>query len=259
MSSAPTTVARDVACPEHPSFQPVGTCSRCGRFICARCETWDGCCAACEYRRLRELPSLRARGNLAQASLAVAALGLSLGAALDGWLISGLDGGMAAIEAAGTYDRVSGLLRLPLLAAFGLSAFLFLWWLHLAVRTAKVLGLEPGTAPAWAVAWWFIPLAHLYEPYLVVRGLCRCLGGARKAGAAVTAWWTAWVLGGAAWLVQQYLFQALGSEPLLLTSSLLAGFTTQVILALGALLCMAVIGMIQSLTGECIEDVAEAV
>jgi hypothetical protein len=258
MISAPAATARDVACPEHPTFQPVGTCSRCGRFVCARCETWGDCCAACEYRRLRELPSLRVRGNLAQAALALTALGLSLGAALDGWMISRLDGPLEASEAARTYDRLSTLLTLPLLVAFGLSAVSFLRWLHLAVRTAKVLGLEPGTLPGWAVAWWFIPLANLYDPYLVVRGLCRCLGGALKASAAVTAWWTAWVLGGAAWLVQLYLFQATDSDPLLLTSALLAGFTTQVILALGALLGLAVIGLIQSLTSECMEDVADA-
>ncbi len=258
MISAPAATARDIACPVHPTFQPVGTCSRCGRFVCARCETWGDCCAACEYRRLRELPSLRVRGYLAQAALALAALGLSLGATLDGWLISRLDGGMGAFEATGTYERISGMLTVPLLVAAGLSAVFFLWWLHLAVRTAKMLGLEPGTTPGWAVAWWFIPLAHLYDPYLVVRGLCLCLGGARKASAAVTAWWTAWVLGGAAWLVQLYLFQTVDSEPLLLTSALLAGFTAQVILALGALLAMAVIGQIQALTDECVEDVAEA-
>jgi hypothetical protein len=256
--SASAAVARDVACPKHPTFQPVGTCSRCGRFVCARCETWGDCCATCEYRRLRELPSLRVRGHLAQAALALAALALSLGATLDGWLISQLDEGMAAGDAAGTYDRISSLLRLPLLVATGLSAVFFLRWLHLAVRTAKMLGLEPGTTPGWAVAWWFIPLAHLYDPFLVVRGLCLSLGGARKAAAAVTAWWTAWVLGGVAWLVQLYLFQVLGSEPLLLTSALLAGFTAQIILALGALLGMAVIGQIQALTDECMEDVAEA-
>jgi hypothetical protein len=258
MISAPATVARDVACPEHPTFQPVGTCSRCGRFVCARCETWGDCCAACEYRRIRELPSLRVRGSLAQAALALTALGLSFGALLDGWMISLLDGPLAASEAARTYDRFPSLLGLGLLVAFGLSAFCFLWWLHLAVRTAKVLGLEPGTTPGWAVAWWFIPLANLYDPYLVVRGLCRCLGGAHKASAAVTAWWTAWVLGGAAFLVHAYLFQSLDSDPLLLTSALLAGFTHQVILALGALLGMAVIALIQSLTDECVEDVADA-
>jgi len=258
MISAPAAMARAVACPEHPTFQPVGTCSRCGRFVCARCETWGDCCAACEYRRLRELPSLRVRGYLAQAFLALAAVGLSLGAALDGWLISQLHGGMASSDASGTYDRLSTLLAMPTLVAFGLSALFFLRWLHLAVRTAKMLGLEPGTTPAWAVVWWFIPLAHLYDPYLVVRGLCLSLGGARKTSAAVTAWWTAWVLGGAAWLVQLYLFQTLDSEPLLLTSALLAGFTAQLILALGALLGMAVIGQVQALTDECVEDVAEA-
>jgi hypothetical protein len=250
-------MAREVACPAHPTFKPVGTCSRCGRFVCARCELWGDLCAACEYRQLRGLPSLRTRGSLAQTALGLAALGLLLGAVLDGWLISRLEGGMAARDAAGTYERLSGLLSVPLLLATGLSALLFLRWLHLAVRTAKLLGLEPGTTPGWAVAWWFIPLAHFYDPYLVVRGLCLCLGGARKAAAAVTAWWTAWVLGGAAWLVQQYLARTLDSEPLLLASALLAGFTAQVILTLGALLCMAVIGQIQALAGECMEDVAE--
>jgi hypothetical protein len=258
MTSASPAVARDIACPEHPTFKPVGTCSRCGRFVCARCETWGDFCAACEHRRLRELPSLRTRGLLAQAALGLVALGMLLGAVLDGWLISQLGGGWVARDAAMTHQRFSGLLSVPLLAATGLSALLFLRWLHLAVKTAKLLGLDPGTTPAWAVAWWFIPLAHFYDPYLVVRGLCLCLGGARKAMAAVTAWWTAWVLGGIAWFVQQYLLWTLESEPLLLTSALLAGFTAQVILSFGALLCMAVIGQLQVLTDECMEDVAEA-
>ena len=251
-------MTRDVVCSEHPTFRPVGTCSRCGRFVCARCETWGECCAACEYRQLRELPSLRTRGSLTLAALGLAALGLLLGAILDGWLISRLHGGLVPGDAAATYQRLSGLLSVPLLAALGLSALFFLRWLHLAVRTARLLGLDPGTTPGWAVAWWFIPLAHFYDPYLVVRGLCRSLGGTRSASAAVTAWWTAWVLGGIAWAVQQYLLWTLDSEPQRLTSALLAGFTAQVILTLGALLCMSVIALLQALTDECLEDVAEA-
>jgi len=257
-ASASASVARDVVCPEHPTFKPVGTCSRCGRFVCARCETWGDFCAACEHRQLRALPSLRTRGSLTLAALGLAAIGLLLGAVLDGWLISRLRGGMVAPDAAATYQRLSGLLSVPLLAALGMAAVFFLRWLHLAVRTARMLGLEPGTTPGWAVAWWFIPLAHLYDPYLVVRGLCRSLGGTRSARAAVTAWWTAWVLGGIAWAVQQYLLLHLDSEPLLLTSVLLAGFTAQVMLTLGALLCMSVIALLQALTDECLEDVAEA-
>ncbi len=251
-------MALDVACLAHPAFKPVGTCSRCGRFVCARCETWGELCAACEYRQLRELPSLRTRGSLTRWSLGLVTVGMGLGAILTGWLISRLDSGLAPDEAARTYERLSRLLTAPVVLATALSAFFFLRWLHLAVRTARMLGLDPGTTPAWAVAWWFIPLAHLYDPYLVVRSLRLSLGGSPKLNAAVTAWWTAWVLGVAAWIVKEYLFSTLDSDPFLLTSALLAGFASQVILAFGALLCIAVIGHIQRLTDECLEDVAEA-
>ncbi len=251
-------MALQVACPTHPTFKPVGTCSRCGRFVCARCETWGDFCAACEYRQLRELPSLRGRGSLTRWSLGLVALSMTLGATLSGWLISKLDGGMAPVDAFMTYERLSRMLTVSVGLATVLSAFFFLRWLHLAVRTAKLLGLAPGTTPAWAVAWWFIPLAHLYDPYLVMRGLRRSLGGSPKTGAAVTAWWTAWVLGVITWLIKEYLFLSLGAEPLLLVSALLASFTSQVLLTVGALLCMVVIGQIQSLTDECLEDVAEA-
>jgi hypothetical protein len=248
----------DVACPAHPAFKPRATCSRCGRFVCARCETWGDVCAACAYRQLRELPSLRARGSLTQWALGLVSVGMVLEATLSGWLISQLDDGMATADAATRYDRISGLLALPVILTLALSAILFLRWLHLAVRTARMLGLDPGTTPAWAVAWWFIPLAHIYDPYLVVRRLRLSLGGSPKMNAAVTAWWTAWVLGCAAWGVKEYLFSTLDSDPLLLPSALLAGFASQVILAFGALLCMVIIGQIQRLTDECMEDVAEA-
>jgi hypothetical protein len=76
--------------------------------------------------------------------------------------------------------------------------------------------------------------------------------------AAVTAWWTAWVLGCAAWGVKEYLLSMLDSEPLALLAALLAGFASQVILGFGALLCGVLIGQIQRLTDECLEDVADA-
>lgn len=258
MTPTSLAVALEVACPQHPALKPVGTCFRCGRFVCARCETWGDFCAACEYRQLRALPPLRSRASLTHALLGLVALGMLLGAALDGWLISQLDSGLAPFEAARTYLRLSSLLSVPLLLATALSALCFLRWLHLAVRTAKMLGLDPGTTPGWAVAWWFVPLAHLYDPYLVVRGLWRCLGGSSKKRAAVSAWWTAWLLGGCAWAIKVYLFWSLDSEPFLLTSALLAEFMAHVILMAGALLCMGVISQIQALTDECTDEVAEA-
>jgi hypothetical protein len=145
-----------------------------------------------------------------------------------------------------------------MVVATGLSALFFLRWLYLAVKTARLLGLDPGTTPAWAVAWWFIPLANLYDPYLVVRDLWLCLGGSRKGGAAVSAWWTAWVLGGIAWLVKLRTFWDFTSDPPQIVSAILAGLVTGVLTMSGALLCIRVIAQIQSLIDECMDEVADA-
>lgn len=259
MPSAASAAVPEVTCLEHPGFKPVGTCSRCGRFVCARCETWGDFCAACEYRRLRELPSLAHWGRRAQWALSIGALGALSGVVLNGWLSFRLHEGMAAVADASVYYRLTPLLDVLVVAATGLCGLFFLRWLHLAVKTARLLGLEPGATPAWAVAWWFIPLANLYDPYLVVRGLWLCLGGSRKGLAAVSAWWTAWVLGGIAWLVKARTFwAALTSDPLQPTSAMLAGLVTGVLFTLGALLCIRVISQIQALLDECMDEVADA-
>jgi hypothetical protein len=178
---------------------------------------------------------------------------------LNGWLSFQLHEGMAAVADASMYYRLTPLLDALVGVATGLCALFFLRWLYLAVKTARLLGLDPGTTPAWAVAWWFIPLAHLYDPYLVVRGLWQSLGGARKGLAAVSAWWTAWVLGGIAWLVKARTFWvALTSDPLSPTPVMLAGLVTGVLITLGALLCIRVISQIQAQIDECMDEVAEA-
>jgi len=259
-SAASAAAAPEVTCLEHPGFKPVGTCSRCGRFVCARCETWGDFCAACEYRRLRELPSLARWARRARWTLGMGALAALAGVVLNGWLSFQLHEGVATSADASVYYRLAPLLEVPVVVATGLSALLFLRWLHLAVKTARLLGLDPGTTPAWAVAWWFIPLANLYDPYWVVRGLWLSLGGSRKGSAALSAWWTAWVLGGIAWAVKASTFWAArtSEEPLQLTSAMLAGLVTGVLITLGALLCIRVISQIQSQIDECMDEVADA-
>jgi len=260
MPSAASAAAavREVTCQEHPGFKPVGTCSRCGRFVCARCETWGDFCAACEDRRLRELPSLARWARWARWTLGLGALGALAAVVLNGWLSFRLHDGVAASADASVYYRLSVVLDVPVVAATVLSGLLFLRWLHLAVKTAKLLGLDPGTTPAWAVAWWFIPLANLYDPYLVVRELWLCLGGSRRGLAAVSAWWTAWVLGGIAWCVKARAFWHLTSDPLRMTSAMLSGLVTGVLITLGALLCIRVITQVQAQIDECMDEVADA-
>lgn len=257
-SASPTARAFGATCPEHSGFRPVETCSRCGRFLCARCETWGEFCATCEHRQLEALPSAASRGRWAQWALALVALSAVPTVALNGWLITQLHPATALSVDPSAYLWRTLLLDLPVIVASALAAFSFLRWLHLAVRTAKLLGLEPGTTPGWAVAWWFIPLAHLYDPYLVVRGLWMCLGGAHKKNSALSAWWTAWVLGGVTWSVKAYMLGALMAEPLHLMPALLSGFLTGVLITSGALICMRVIGQIQALIDECLDEVAEA-
>jgi len=66
-ASAPATLP-DEPCPKHPDFPRAGTCSRCGAFICARCEpsiaiTARPLCADCRQRaersdRAKKVPDL---------------------------------------------------------------------------------------------------------------------------------------------------------------------------------------------------------
>jgi hypothetical protein len=250
-------MALAAVCPEHPRFKPLGTCSRCGRFVCARCETWGDFCAACEHRRLRELSSTATLARCSQALLGVRALLALLGVVLHRWLLLRLEGGLAASEDAEAYSELSSLLGVSAVVCTALAALFFLRWLYLAVKTVKVLGLEPGVTPGWAVGWWFVPLAHLWDPYLVMRGLWRCLGGSRTGSAAISAWWTAWVLGGLAWLVSERMFWVVMGTPLSLASTLLAAFVTEVLFLIAALLCIRVIAQVQELLDDCADEVAE--
>lgn len=60
-------------------------------------------------------------------------------------------------------------------------------WLYQARREAERLGGTPGWAPWWVVGGWFVPVANLVVPYLVVRDVWR----ASRAGPAgpVGRWW----------------------------------------------------------------------
>jgi hypothetical protein len=74
------------ACPAHPGREAVGTCPRCGNYLCEACRTpWRGAvlCAACVDRALesREATPEQARAHSRQAFLA-----LSLGG--SAWLLT---------------------------------------------------------------------------------------------------------------------------------------------------------------------------
>jgi hypothetical protein len=249
--------ALTATCPDHSGFKPVGTCARCGRFVCARCETWGELCAACEHRKLKELSSTATMGLAARWMLGLRVLLALSGAALHRWMLGRLSDGLPGGEDAETYSQLNALLVLGLVVCTVLTAILFLRWLYLVVKTVKVLGLDPGVSPGWAVGWWFVPLANLWDPYLLVRGLWRSLGGSRAGTAAISAWWTAWVLGGISLLISERMFWGVEVAPLSITSALLAAFVTEVLFLIAALLCIRVIAQLQAQLDDCADEVAE--
>lgn len=72
------------------------------------------------------------------------------------------------------------------------AAAAFVVWLYQARRHAERLGGALEWAPGWAVGGWFVPVAGLVIPYLVVRDVRRA--GASAAQPAPVGWWWTSVL-----------------------------------------------------------------
>jgi hypothetical protein len=73
------------------------------------------------------------------------------------------------------------------------SAIAVPMWTHRCFRNLPALGATPAAwSPAWAAGGWFVPVANLFVPYLVVRELWRCSHFEGSAQPAVVAlWWAA--------------------------------------------------------------------
>ena len=93
---------------------------------------------------------------------------------------------------ASAFDGVSGATGVATIGA--LVALLL--WLHRTVRNAPALGAgTPPTSPGWAVGWWFVPVANLWQPYAILRDLWgRMVGPGHKHAWIVGAWWASWVV-----------------------------------------------------------------
>jgi len=71
----------------------------------------------------------------------------------------------------------------------------FLWWLYVALRNLVRWGLRPRWSPGWAIACWFIPVADLVLPLLVVREAARRSGSGRGGTVLVAVWWVVFLAG----------------------------------------------------------------
>lgn len=89
------------------------------------------------------------------------------------------------------------------LVALSVAALTFLAWLYRNTKNAGVLGHAPRTTPVMAVVWWFVPIAHLFRPYRVLKELYWATDPdetdlssdwIRRRPALLPIWWGAWVV-----------------------------------------------------------------
>jgi hypothetical protein len=97
---------------------------------------------------------------------------------------------------------LSALLRIPV---FIFSMVCFLIWIYRAAGNASALDvMVPEFSPGWAVGAWFIPIANLFIPYKVVKGLwiesepveeeSTEFGSPADATTTLGLWWAGWLV-----------------------------------------------------------------
>lgn len=89
------------------------------------------------------------------------------------------------------------------LIGFVVSVILFLVWHHRVRDQLKLVNPAGVTySPGWALAWWFVPIANLFKPFMVVRETWHASNGHlasehRAAPLWLMAWWLTVLIGNA--------------------------------------------------------------
>jgi hypothetical protein len=241
----------------HSEQPSKGTCRRCGRFVCARCELREGECGSCLHRQVQALPLAGGRARLVTSMLWVCGVSSALMVFLHLWLLGSLDGGSVSAENAEVYDTLNGLIALPATLGFFTAAIVMLMWLHLVTRTARALG-RSQEEPRWAVLAWFIPFANLVKPFHVVKDLWLGLGEELEDTALLSGWWGAWIISNILSRLEQTLFKQVSDNPSMLSGALFAGIFSEAVSLLGAVLCIRVVRGLQERLDRRRTEVADA-
>jgi Domain of unknown function (DUF4328) len=93
------------------------------------------------------------------------------------------------------------------LSVYIVAALVSLRWLYLANANARALGAtDLMGSPGLAIAWFFIPIANLFMPYLTLRDTWRASAEpgdwqAARAPLAILLWWICWLVAGITGLI----------------------------------------------------------
>jgi len=130
-----------------------------------------------------------------------------------------LAGGTVSPAEAAANDRRAMAGAWLYLSSYLVLAVGFLFWVyrvadHMQVMTVSGEG-PPRFTPGWAVGWWFVPFANLWQPMQVMRELWhRSHPVGSKAsciGALTIIWWLTWIIGN---LISWYYFWGRNSTTL---------------------------------------------
>jgi hypothetical protein len=98
-----------------------------------------------------------------------------------------------AAQASDTRQTVAARL---FLVTFTASGFLVLRWIWRSNKNLHATGAKMEFTPGWAVGWYFIPFAHLWKPYQVMREIWNrtASGGDSESQTLLRCWWAAWLI-----------------------------------------------------------------
>jgi hypothetical protein len=97
----------------------------------------------------------------------------------------------------GTPEIVTSIAMVALVG-FAVTGLIFLVWVYQAMSIAHRLASDLTITPGWAVGWFFVPVASLWKPHVVITELVNGSGDRatpyEKSGRRlVDLWWAAWI------------------------------------------------------------------
>lgn len=158
--------------------------------------------------------------------------------------------GLAVAPSEKTLDAPLALFGLVQIALFIATALAVLRWLYVANGNARSLGADDLTgSPAWAVGWFFVPLANLVMPYVMVRDMWKASVNPRdwqaeSSPGLVILWWGCWLVSQIASTIAFRLELEMGMEASDATRML--GLASDLVSIPSALLLAMIIGRIQA-------------
>jgi hypothetical protein len=191
--SSERSAADGSACAVHPEAPSVGTCGRCGSFMCVACDGGGSLCRPCIDRQLDPARLAAARASrfaryafFAYCALTVADVFSMVAQADLGARMSTGEYTDAEIAANDVRVQVLGFLDIGATLVLGVA---FCVWMNRSFRvTGKAGEYGPGS---WA--WFIAPIFNLWKPYQAISALYEVRTRGRPAPAVFQLWWVAFI------------------------------------------------------------------